>query len=47
MNIEVENKVSEIKHIISLLKEHANIDEARERLKKLTEATQTTNLWDD
>ena len=47
MSIEVENKVSEIKHIISLLKDHANIDEARERLNKLIEVTQATNLWDD
>ena len=47
MNIEVENKVSEIKHIISLLKDHTNIDEARERLKKIIEETQVTNLWDD
>ena len=47
MNIEVENKVSEIKHIISLLKDHINIDEAKEKLKKITEETQATNLWDD
>ena len=47
MKIEIENKVSEIKHIISLLKDHANIDSSKEKLKKLIIASEDPNIWND
>ena len=47
MKIEIENKVTEIKHIICLLKEHANIEGSKEKLKELTEASLASDVWDN
>ena len=47
MKIEIENKVKEIKHMISLLKEHANIDVSKEKLKELTDASLASDVWDN
>ena len=47
MKIEIENKVTEIKHIISLLKEHANIEVSKEKLKELTDASLASDVWDN
>tara|TARA_B100000886_G_scaffold102094_1_gene67820 strand:+ start:82 stop:1185 length:1104 start_codon:yes stop_codon:yes gene_type:complete len=47
MKIEIENKVTEIKHIISLLKEHSNIELSKEKLRKLTEASLASDLWEN
>ena len=47
MKIEIENKVTEIKHIISLLKEHANIEGSKEKLKVLTDASLASDVWDN
>ena len=47
MKIEIENKVTDIKHIISLLKEHANIEGSKEKLKELTDASLASDVWDN
>ena len=44
MKIEIENKVTEIKHIISLLKEHSNIEGSKEKLKELTDASLASDI---
>ena len=47
MKLEIENKISEIKYIISLLKDHANFDDSKKRLENLETASQAPDIWED
>ena len=47
MKLEIENKISEIKYILSLLKDHANFDDSKKRLENLEIASQAPDIWDD
>ena len=47
MKLEIENKISEIKYIISLLKDHANFDDSKKRLENLEIASQASDIWED
>ena len=45
MNLEIENKVNEIKNSITLLRDHVNIDLASKRVEELEKASQDEGLW--
>ena len=47
MKLEIENKISEIKYIISLLKDHANFEDSKKKLENLEIASQAPDIWDD
>ena len=47
MKLEIENKISEIKYIISLLKDHANFEDSKKKLENLEIASQASDIWDD
>ena len=47
MKLEIENKISEIKYIISLLKDHANFEDSKKKLENLKIASQAPDIWND
>ena len=47
MKLEIENKISEIKYIISLLKDHANFEDSKKKLENLEIASQAPDIWDN
>ena len=47
MKLEIENKISEIKYIISLLKDHANFEDSKKKLENLEIASQAPDIWED
>ena len=47
MKLEIENKISEIKYIISLLKDHANFEDSKKKLENLKIESQAPDIWND
>ena len=47
MKLEIENKISEIRYIISLIKDHANFEDSKKKLENLEIVSQAPDIWDD